>query len=70
MRSAFCGLNPGSSPVSRISSLHSTPQEVRSTALFGSLAQLVEHRTFNPLVLGSSPRRPTKKHEGSEFLNP
>ena len=25
----------------------------------GSLAQLVEHRAFNPLVLGSSPRRPT-----------
>ena len=24
----------------------------------GSLAQLVEHRTFNPQVLGSSPRRP------------
>ena len=26
----------------------------------GSLAQSVEHRAFNPLVLGSSPRRPTK----------
>ncbi len=25
----------------------------------GSLAQLVEHRAFNPLVLGSNPRRPT-----------
>ena len=28
-------------------------------ALRGSLAQLVEHRAFNPLVLGSNPRRPT-----------
>jgi hypothetical protein len=27
--------------------------------LFGTLAQLVEHRTFNPAVLGSNPRRPT-----------
>ncbi len=26
----------------------------------GSLAQLVEQRTFNPLVVGSSPARPTK----------
>ena len=29
-------------------------------AFFGSLAQLVEQRTFNPLVAGSSPARPTK----------
>ena len=28
-------------------------------AFFGSLAQLVEQRTFNPLVAGSSPARPT-----------
>ena len=27
----------------------------------GSLAQLVEQRTFNPLVAGSNPARPTKK---------
>jgi hypothetical protein len=27
---------------------------------FGSLAQLVEQRTFNPLVAGSNPARPTK----------
>ena len=27
---------------------------------FGMLAQLVEQRTFNPLVGGSSPPRPTK----------
>ena len=26
---------------------------------YGSLAQLAEHRTFNPQVLGSNPRRPT-----------
>jgi hypothetical protein len=25
----------------------------------GSLAQLVEHRTFNPMVEGSNPSRPT-----------
>ena len=29
--------------------------------LFGTLAQLVEQRTFNPLVAGSNPARPTKK---------
>ena len=29
--------------------------------LCGSLAQLVEQRTFNPLVAGSNPARPTKK---------
>jgi hypothetical protein len=27
--------------------------------LSGSLAQLVEQRTFNPLVAGSNPARPT-----------
>ena len=27
----------------------------------GSLAQLVEQRTFNPLVAGSNPARPTSK---------
>jgi hypothetical protein len=26
---------------------------------YGSLAQLVEHRTFNPRVTGSNPVRPT-----------
>jgi hypothetical protein len=31
-----------------------------SVYLFGSLAQLVEQRTFNPLVAGSNPARPTK----------
>ncbi len=25
----------------------------------GSLAQLVEHRAFNPMVIGSNPIRPT-----------
>ena len=29
-------------------------------AALGSLAQLVEQRTFNPLVAGSNPARPTK----------
>ena len=33
--------------------------------LFGSLAQLVEQRTFNPLVTGSNPVRPTKEIKGS-----
>ena len=27
--------------------------------LFGTLAQLVEQRTFNPFVVGSTPARPT-----------
>ena len=30
----------------------------------GPLAQLVEQRTFNPLVVGSSPARPTKRSRG------
>ena len=30
---------------------------------FGTLAQLVEQRTFNPFVVGSTPARPTKKFE-------
>ncbi len=28
--------------------------------MFGTLAQLVEQRTFNPLVAGSNPARPTR----------
>jgi hypothetical protein len=39
-----------------------------NTELFGSLAQLVEQRTFNPLVAGSNPARPTKNYqEAHEF---
>ncbi len=30
---------------------------------WGTLAQLVEQRTFNPFVVGSTPARPTKKIE-------
>jgi hypothetical protein len=37
-------------------------------AFFGSLAQLVEQRTFNPLVAGSNPARPTMNYqEAHEF---
>ena len=46
----------------RLGMLVSTPLAVynaRRSRIEGSLAQLVEHRTFNPLVLGSNPRRPT-----------
>ena len=39
-----------------------------NAASFGSLAQLVEQRTFNPLVAGSSPARPTMNYqEAHEF---
>ena len=31
----------------------------------GSLAQLVEQRTFNPLVAGSNPARPTTLYASS-----
>ena len=31
----------------------------------GLLAQLVEQRTFNPLVAGSNPAQPTKTSKGS-----
>src|SRR6185369_10465861 len=34
-------------------------ENVRLAWHTGSLAQLAEHRAFNPQVLGSSPRRPT-----------
>ncbi len=37
----------------------SNPSVPAISVLHGTLAQLVEHRTFNPPVLGSSPRRPT-----------
>ena len=30
----------------------------------GTLAQLVEQRTFNPFVVGSTPARPTIQYEG------
>ncbi len=33
----------------------------------GSLAQLVEQRTFNPLVTGSNPVRPTSNATGSHY---
>ncbi len=33
----------------------------------GLLAQLAEHRTFNPLVVGSSPTEPTKSIAGQWF---
>ena len=36
--------------------------------VFGSLAQLVEQRTFNPLVEGSNPSRHTKPTERPIFL--
>ena len=29
----------------------------------GTLAQLVEQRTFNPFVVGSTPARPTKRFD-------
>jgi hypothetical protein len=31
--------------------------------LVGSLAQLVEQRTLNPLVVGSTPTRPTNEYK-------
>ena len=34
------------------------------TKLSGSLAQLAEQRTLNPLVVGSIPSRPTKSEGG------
>jgi hypothetical protein len=34
----------------------------------GTLAQLVEQRTFNPLVTGSTPVRPTKFFEGQAVM--
>ena len=36
-----------------------TGRGIRSSAILGSLAQLVEQRTLNPLVEGSIPSRPT-----------
>ena len=36
----------------------------------GSLAQLVEHRTFNPMVERSNRSRPTIHHKGFNKLSP
>jgi hypothetical protein len=37
----------------------------------GTLAQLVEQRTFNPFVVGSTPARPTKIFKGlAAMLSP
>ena len=33
---------------------------LKTQAFVGTLAQLVEQRTFNPFVVGSTPARPTK----------
>jgi hypothetical protein len=35
----------------------------------GTLAQLVEQRTFNPFVVGSTPAGPTKNIEKPAILN-
>jgi hypothetical protein len=35
----------------------------------GPLAQLVEHRTFNPMVVGSNPTRPTIFSKIPAFLS-
>ena len=34
--------------------------------LYGLLAQLVEQRTFNPLVIGSNPMQPTLRRSSSQ----
>jgi hypothetical protein len=39
-----------------------------NSAVFGSLAQLVEQLTFNQLVDGSNPSRPTKSDKKAAFL--
>ena len=42
-----------------VSELLLAPRPMQFCSFFGSLAQLVEQRTFNPLVAGSNPARPT-----------
>jgi hypothetical protein len=42
------------------SSMISSPERSLRPHIDGPLAQLVEQRTFNPLVIGSNPIRPTK----------
>ena len=39
-------------------------EPLKCASFFGRLAQLVEQRTFNPLVRGSSPRPPTRSQKG------
>jgi hypothetical protein len=39
-----------------------------NSAVFGSLAQLVEQLTFNQLVDGSNPSRPTKSDKKAAFI--
>jgi hypothetical protein len=49
------------------------PQVLQNTeplcAVRGTLAQLVEQRTFNPLVAGSNPARPTNTDMQSLLFN-
>ena len=48
-----------------------SPFLLRKIYSVGSLAQLVEQRTLNPLVAGSNPARPTSIKKGSgEILGP
>jgi len=58
----YRSLKHGSSAENRI-----TPIVVNRSPLFfyvlgGQVAQLVEHRTFNPVVMGSIPILPTKNY--------
>ena len=44
------------------------PLPANRAHMAGPLAQLVEHRTFNPGVVGSTPTRPTKiRYELSSY---
>src|SRR5690606_20547642 len=47
-----------SAPVATCISYPRPSQRLRMHAEHGPLAQLVEHRTFNPMVVGSIPTRP------------
>ncbi|MEY3155676.1 MAG: hypothetical protein RL109_2094 [Pseudomonadota bacterium] len=51
----------GPSPTGKSFSLTRNSSYLYNGRLRGSLAQSVEQRTFNPLVAGSNPARPTTK---------
>ena len=43
---------------------HRPPHYFACSVEIGPLAQLVEHRTLNPMVVGSNPTRPTNFDDG------
>ena len=55
------------SPFSKKKSVHASRADIGKISFVGSVAQLVEHLTFNQVVQGSIPCRPTNKINKKSF---